>query len=101
LTALFGGTPQEKPQQYAASSPITHAERVQAPILVIQGYNDSRCPAGQMARYEARMKSLGKPIEVLWFDAGHAGSFAQVELSIAHQEAMLRFAGRIVASLPG
>jgi dipeptidyl aminopeptidase/acylaminoacyl peptidase len=101
LTALFGGTPQEKPQQYAASSPITHAERVQAPILVIQGYNDSRCPAGQMARYEARMKSLGKPIEVLWFDAGHAGSFAQVELSIAYQEAMLRFAGRIVASLPG
>jgi dipeptidyl aminopeptidase/acylaminoacyl peptidase len=64
LTALFGGTPQEKPQQYAASSPITYAERVQAPILVIQGYNDSRCPAGQMARYEVRMKNLGKPIHL-------------------------------------
>ncbi|PLS80493.1 MAG: S9 family peptidase, partial [Chloroflexi bacterium] len=40
LLALLGGTPDEKPEVYAAASPITYVERVQAPVLVIQGSND-------------------------------------------------------------
>jgi hypothetical protein len=46
--------------------------------------------------YEEKMRSLGKPIEVQWFDAGHIVSFAKVELSIEHQERMLRFADRVL-----
>ena len=92
LVALFGGSPDEMPDQYAASSPITYADRVQAPVLVIQGRNDTRTPARPIEMYEEKMKSLGKPIEVHWFDTGHTGSFAQVRLSIQHQELMLRFA---------
>jgi hypothetical protein len=45
------------------------------------------------------MRSLGKPIEVIWFDAGHTGG-ADVERAIAHQEQMLRFAGRVLAGDP-
>ncbi|MCP4542189.1 MAG: S9 family peptidase [Chloroflexi bacterium] len=41
--ALFGGSPGKKPEAHKKSSPITYAEQVQAPILVIQGSNDSRC----------------------------------------------------------
>lgn len=92
--ALFGGTPEEKPEQYAASSPISYVDRVQAPVLVIQGRNDSRCPARPMELYEARMQALGKPIVVHWFDAGH-GSL-DVEQSIGHMELMLRFAARVL-----
>jgi dipeptidyl aminopeptidase/acylaminoacyl peptidase len=89
---LFGGTPQELPEQYARSSPITYADRVQAPILIVQGRNDLRTPARPIEIYEAKMRDLGKRIEVHWFDAGHLGSFAQVEQAIEHQETMLRFA---------
>jgi dipeptidyl aminopeptidase/acylaminoacyl peptidase len=89
---LFEGTPQEKPEQYAQSSPITYADRVRAPVLIIQGRNDLRTPARPIEAYEARMRDLGKQIEVDWFDAGHMGSFAQVEEAIEHQEKMLRFA---------
>ncbi len=96
-TALFGGTPEEKPEQYAASSPITYVENVQAPVLIIQGRNDTRAPARQIVMYEEKMKSLGKSIEVHWFDAGHMGRLAQVERSIEHQELMLRFAYRILS----
>jgi dienelactone hydrolase len=96
LTAILGGTPEEKPEQYATSSPITYVEQVKAPVLIIQGRNDTRTPARPVELYEARMKALGKQIEVKWFDAGHLGAFAQVELSIAHQELMLRFAYRIL-----
>ena len=90
----FGGTPVEKPDVYKKSSPITYAEQVQAPILVIQGSNDSRCTPRQMKAYEARMKSLGKQIKIHWFEAGH-GSQAQ-EQQIEHQEHRLRFAHQVL-----
>lgn len=98
--SLFGGTPEERPEQYVASSPITYVENVRAPVLVIQGRNDVRCPARQMEEFEEKMRSLGKSIEVHWFDAGHMGSFAG-ERSIEHQELMLRFAYRILVGEVG
>lgn len=92
--SLFGGTPQEKPEAHAAASPITYAENVDAPVLVVQGSNDTRCPARQMRGYEDKMKSLGKPIELHWFDAGH-GSLV-TETSIEHQEMLMHFAYRVL-----
>jgi dipeptidyl aminopeptidase/acylaminoacyl peptidase len=88
--ALFGGTPDQKPEATVASSPITYANQIRAPIYVIQGRNDTRCPARQMQAYEQKLKALGKPITVYWFDAGH-GSRAQ-EQQIEHQELMMQFA---------
>lgn len=94
--SLFGGTPEEKPEQYRLSSPITYAEKVKAPVLIVQGRNDTRTPARPVEVYEAKMKSLGKAIEVYWYDTGHAGSFTSVEEGIHHQELMLRFAYRVL-----
>jgi len=91
---LMGGTPQEKPEEYKASSPITYVEQVKAPVLIIQGHNDTRCPPRSVQVYEEKMKQLGKPIEVFWFDAGH-GSL-DVEKQIDHQERMLRFAYQVL-----
>jgi dipeptidyl aminopeptidase/acylaminoacyl peptidase len=92
--SLFGGTPQEKPEAHAAGSPITYADNVKAPIIVIQGSNDTRCPPRQMRAYEDKMRALGKPIELHWFEAGH-GSLA-METSIEHQEIFMRFAYRVL-----
>jgi pimeloyl-ACP methyl ester carboxylesterase len=92
----FGGTPEEVPERYAASSPITYAEKVKAPILIMQGRNDTRTPPRSIEMYENKMKSLGKDIEVYWFDAGH-GSLS-VKQNIEFQELMLRFAYRILNS---
>lgn len=65
-----------------------------APVLIIQGRNDTRTPARPVEMYEAKLKALGKPIEVYWFDAGHLG--AGVEQDIKHQEIMLRFAYKVL-----
>ena len=94
--ALFGGTPDEKPEQHRASSPITYAANLKAPILVIQGRSDTRTPARQMEKYEATLQALGKKITVHWYDTGHAGSFADVQTGIDHTELMLRFAQRVL-----
>jgi dienelactone hydrolase len=92
--ALFGGAPDEVPEATRKSSPITYAEQVKAPILVIQGENDTRTPARQLKVYEDKLKSLAKQIEVHWFSAGH-GSRAQ-EQQVEHQEKMLNFAYRVL-----
>ncbi len=93
--ALFGGPPEEHMDAYVKASPLTYADRVDAPVLVIQGRNDTRCPARQVELYEARLRELGKRIEVIWFDAGHAA--ADVERAIEHQSAMLEFADRVLS----
>src|SRR3990170_2605577 len=88
--ALFVGTPEEKSDAYRTSSPITYAEHVRAPLLVIQGRNDTRCHSRQMEAYETKMRTLGHPIEVHWFDAGHGT--LEKEQAIEFQGRMLRFA---------
>lgn len=92
--SLFGGTPAEQPEAHRVGSPITYAAQVKAPVLVIQGENDTRCPARQMHVYEETLTQHGKDILVHWFSAGH-GSRA-MEQQIEHQELMLRWAYRVL-----
>jgi dipeptidyl aminopeptidase/acylaminoacyl peptidase len=92
--SLFGGTPDELPEQTRISSPISYADDLRAPVLVIQGHNDTRCPARQMRAYEEKLASLGKQIDVHWFDAGH-GARAMAQ-QVEHMELMLRWAYRVL-----
>lgn len=93
---FFEGTPDEKPEAHRVASPITYAEQVKAPILVIQGRNDTRCPARQMKVYEDRLQALGKSIRVHWFDAGHVAG--DMEQAIAHQALKLQFAAQVLSN---
>jgi hypothetical protein len=65
-------------------------------VLIIQGKSDTRTPACPVQMYEQKMKKLGKDIVVYWYDTGHAGSFANTELGISHQEMMMKFAEKIL-----
>jgi dienelactone hydrolase len=96
LVSLFGGTPAEKPEQYRLSSPITYAGNIRAPVMIVQGRNDTVAPPRPVQIYEDTIKSLGKDIEVVWYDTGHAGSFTSIEDGIRHQELMMHFAMRIL-----
>ena len=87
--SLMGGSPVEFPERYAASSPITYVERLAAPVLILQGRNDTRCTPRQIEAYAERAHSAGKHVEVHWFDSGH--SSIGTEERIQQQELMLRF----------
>jgi dipeptidyl aminopeptidase/acylaminoacyl peptidase len=92
---LLGGSPQAVPERYRERSPLTYADGVRAPILAIHGRNDPRTPAGQMQRYETRLRERGKSIEVVWFEEGHYnGSREQM---IAQQAHMLAFTHEIAS----
>jgi dipeptidyl aminopeptidase/acylaminoacyl peptidase len=74
--ALFGGSPDEVRDRYVECSPITYVDRVVAPVLVIAGENDPRCPIRQIENYLARL--AGREYEVYRYDAGH-GSLVVAE----------------------
>ena len=48
---LFGGSPSEVPDVWRASDPYTHVDQVRAPVLVLAGANDPRCPLRQIEEY--------------------------------------------------
>lgn len=68
---LFGGSPQDVPERYATSSPLTYVEAVTAPVYISAGLNDPRCPIRQIDHYVERLAALGKEHEVYRYDAGH------------------------------
>lgn len=90
--AIFDGSPTEKADLYAASSPVTYAARFACPVLILQGRNDPRTPVGQIESFTNRLRELGKTHEVYEFDAGH-GSLDTAE-SIRQIEAEIGFALR-------
>jgi dipeptidyl aminopeptidase/acylaminoacyl peptidase len=92
---LFGGSPQEVPERYAASSPLSYVEHVRAPVFISAGMNDPRCPIRQIDNYIERLAGLGKVHEVYRYDAGH-GSLV-VEERIKQLRLELAFAERALA----
>jgi dipeptidyl aminopeptidase/acylaminoacyl peptidase len=69
--ALFGGSPGQVPQRYQESSPLTYVADVLAPLLVIAGENDPRCPIRQVENYLRALDERGHPYELYRYDAGH------------------------------
>jgi dipeptidyl aminopeptidase/acylaminoacyl peptidase len=69
--SLFGGGPDEVGDLYVERSPLTYVDRVRAPVLVIAGENDSRCPIQQVLNYVEALRARGGEVELYRFDAGH------------------------------
>jgi len=86
--ALFGGTPDEVPESYRQSNPMTYVDNIRVPMLLIVGQNDPRCPARSVDVYRERLLELGKKFEEYRFDAGHGSlvvdeQIRQVAMQIA------------------
>ena len=70
--ALLGGTPDDVPQLMKERSPIEYVDRVTAPLLLLAGEHDSRCPLPQILNYVERLKTRGHPHELYLFGTGHS-----------------------------
>ncbi|MFL5791621.1 MAG: S9 family peptidase [Actinomycetota bacterium] len=94
--ALFGGTPEDKPDLYARANPITYVDAVDAPVLFVIGENDSRCPLGQALAYVDKLAERDAPHEVYRFATGHGS--AVLDEDVRQIRAILAFLDR---TLPG
>ncbi|GMA32600.1 S9 family peptidase [Litorihabitans aurantiacus] len=94
--SLFGGSPTDVPEAYRLASPLTYAGAVVAPVLVLAGENDPRCPIRQIENYLGALTARGDApvVETYRYEAGH-GSYADDE-RIAQMRAQLEFVLRHV-----
>jgi len=91
----FEGTPKTNQEQYIRSSPITYAENIQAPILIIHGKNDVRCPPRQIKHLVKKLEKNEQKFQVEWFTSGHTGEFTNTTLRIRMIKKALRFTENI------
>jgi dipeptidyl aminopeptidase/acylaminoacyl peptidase len=67
--AQFGTTPWEDPDGWREMSPITYADRVTTPTLILHSENDLRCPIEQGEQLFTILRQLGRDVEFVRFPA--------------------------------
>ena len=66
------GAPTDFPKVYDATSPLTYIQAVKTPLLVQQGDNDIRVPAGQARQVVEALKAKGNTVDSVFYpDEGH------------------------------
>ncbi|HZZ79130.1 MAG TPA: S9 family peptidase [Gemmataceae bacterium] len=68
----LGGLPWEQPERYRKHSPITYADKVKTPTLILHARNDRRCPLPMgKAFHQALLANNVKTQLVIYPDEGH------------------------------
>ena len=69
----IGGEPHTHVEHFRELSPLTYAQDVTTPTLLVHGLRDDRCPVGQTEEFFSAMRLAGKaPVEmVLYPEASH------------------------------
>lgn len=68
----FGGRPTDRLAWYIERSPLTYADRVKTPVLLLHGEADHRCPIGQSEELYVALKERRKVVEFVRFpDCSH------------------------------
>ncbi|MBT2478653.1 prolyl oligopeptidase family serine peptidase [Streptomyces sp. ISL-94] len=83
---LFGGTPEEVPDRFEASSPLTYVDAVKAPVYIAAGVNDPRCPIRQIDNYVDRLAAREAVHEVYRYDAGHGSLVVEERIKQVRME---------------
>lgn len=58
------GTPITNPDGYFSSAPVKHLDKVQRPLLILQGTNDTNVPFWETLTVIDQLEKLGKPFEM-------------------------------------
>jgi pimeloyl-ACP methyl ester carboxylesterase len=97
--ALFGGSPEDLPELYRMASPINYVTEVRAPVLLLAGQNDPRCPIRQIDNYLDRLTELDKPYRSYRYEAGH-GSLVVAE-NLRHAAVEVAFIREVLSPIAG
>ena len=98
LDRLIGPYP-ETADLYRERSPIRHVDRLDAPMIVLQGSEDEIVPPDQAEMIVSALESKGVPVAYLLFE-GEQHGFRQADNIVAALEAELAFFGRILGFTP-
>ena len=85
----------------ARASPLAHAERIRAPVLLVHGTRDRSAGIEESRRLAARLRELGRPVELLEVeDAGHVFNFRDAAKAATAWRATVAFLERHLSAPP-
>lgn len=95
IYGLIGADESNAEARLRERSPLTHADEIAAPVLLLQGLDDKVVPPEQSAMIAESLKRRGVPVTYLTFD-GEAHGFRRAETIAAALEAELAFYRRVL-----
>ena len=98
LDGLVGPLPEAR-AVYDERSPLSHVDRLDRPVLLLQGLDDPVVPPAQAERFVAALRDKDVPYAYLAFE-GEAHGFRRAETQVAALEAELSFYGQILGFEP-
>jgi dipeptidyl aminopeptidase/acylaminoacyl peptidase len=90
LRAVEYGDPEKDSAFLDAISPARNADKIKAPLLVLQGANDPRVPESESRQIVEKVKSTGGVVEYMVFpDEGHG--FAKLKNRVVAYDTLVKF----------
>lgn len=91
------GDPEKNKELWIKRSPYFFLDKVNAPVQLICGANDPRCPASDSIDARDKLLELGKEVELLLYeDEGH--SFLNIENIIDSETRRIEFLERVLTA---
>lgn len=89
------GDPEEKRELWISHSPYFFLDRIHAPVQMICGANDPRCPASESIDAHEKLQKLGKQSELLLYQGeGHA--FLKIENVVEAEVKRMEFLEKVL-----
>lgn len=89
------GDPEDNKDLWIARSPYFFLDRVNAPVQMICGENDPRCPASESIDARNKLVELGKEVELLLYK-GEGHSFLKIENVIDAEVRRVEFLAKVL-----
>ncbi len=98
MDGLVGPLPAAR-SLYDERSPLSHVDRLDRPVLLLQGLDDPVVPPAQAECFVAALQDKDVPYAYLAFP-GEAHGFRKAETQVAALEAELSFYGQVLGFEP-
>jgi pimeloyl-ACP methyl ester carboxylesterase len=85
MDVWIGTTPDQNPMAYQSRSGIWLLENLHAPLLMIHGERDARCPVEQARRYVERATVLGQTERIQYLELPGVGGRSHLERATPEQ----------------
>jgi len=67
LTPRLGATAVTDPEIYDLADPVRHLDKIERPLLVLQGTNDTNVPLWETLKVVDQLEKLGKPFDMAFY----------------------------------
>jgi dipeptidyl aminopeptidase/acylaminoacyl peptidase len=100
LRATEYGDPDKDAEALRRLSPMTHVDKVTAPLLLIQGVDDPRVPAGEAIQIHDNLKQRGVAVELILLEGEGHGAARRASQVMEYGHALRFFEAHLLGKKP-